>query len=830
MNGQNITPEEAIDQVYKYGGKILGKDVQTVAAQAEKAKGIFGRAKQLFAYCKDIMNILAMLRDYTSGAYTEVPWRVIAALTGAVVYVFSPIDLVPDLIPIFGFADDATVFAAVLSFARIDINAYLSWKLSKGEKIEGGSTECGSDLPKVDQQDDITNWTLKDFVEVVHNALASMQGTAVQWFWGQENISPKWDNIHQKIMGGSGDINDVLGVIDTSSFGNCKEGFVFTKDRLYFRQFGEYSFNYKWREIIAFERDGKKLYINGTPADNVFNDEASAERVFKVIRAVLNRAELTPEPAPIDETRERTMGELAYEVFLPVDKGDRIFIGNNIPEKKRINAHHAMGVKEPAADIVVLIDTTIFGSGEKGIVLTSRAIYGKGDDLPCRIAWDALTTVSPYGDNIALNFQDAIIPLGVLFSKCDIICNAISKLRDEKLNEHQRAFEASLERNHKERLARAERFLRKTVDEFESEKAFLDAGKEAEQKYIAETTVTAEIAKELHDGLRIIKDNVPAAGGWKVEGGKYYLNEPIRLGESVSLFMKDAEIHFGNKGFIELGGGEAQIENCRFVSDDKVADEKAPRGSYIFTGKTSKGWYKNCTFDGADTRAAIIVSGSLVLVRCKFANMFTNSPSGTIVGTLYSKADPSKISIQECSFENCAVTALSIVWAMQTWIYDCEFVGCSSPSAIVTVVEDCKFDISRTVFDNCSVKDGSVIVSLYCNGGSAMAEGEGIESCWLKNCHNQYAYSIGIPISSDSGWVNEETYKNRKDLAGIGPMFLRDGSLPREQIGAGVITDIADASSSSKTKKRSAKDAGATVTTDKKPKKTSKTTPKKAKA
>jgi len=783
MNGQSITPEEAIDQVYKYGGKILGKDVTTVAEQAEKAKGIFGKAKQLVAYGKDIMNILSMLKDYASGAYTEVPWRVIAALTGGVVYVFSPVDLIPDLIPLIGFADDATVFASVLSLSRLDINAYLLWKKSRGEKIEGGSSVSEESLPVVDKSADITNWSLTNFQDVVRSALSSLKGVALHWFWGEDNVAEFGENIHEKIMGGKGSIKDVIGVIDLEAFEHCKEGFAFTNERIYFRQFAGHSYSYRWREIISFERVGTKFYVNGTPLENICHDEGDAERVYKVIKAILNRAELTPEGKPLDMTRRRSMGQIAHDVFFSVPKGDCIYVGENIPEKKRLNAHQSMSIREPSSAIVVLIDGTLLGSGKDGIALTNRALYGNGWGSHCRIDWNDLMFVQDNGRAAIALSKDGqtVLYLGAAEPQRGIICECINKIREEKINEITRWFHAKMDMLRAFDIEKAHRYLGKTVADFESEDAFIAAGRAAEEKVIAETTISAATKTAKNDRLMIV-DNVPLTGGWEISCGRYYLNDPIKVGENVRLFVKDAEIHFGNKGHLELCGGRARFENCRLVCDREASGEAEGSGNFMVMGRTAGAYFLNCDFTGRNHRAAFVLDGEVNVQGCVFQDLFSDRQGGAILGSLYNKDMASKLVLNECSFVNCHAKSQAVVWAMEASVTDCEFVKCTSPSGIVCVVEDSDFNITKCVFDQCEIASGGAVLTLYVNGGSTMVEGDGICLCWLKDCKYQYAYNSGIPISPIGGWVDEQTYKN--GMLSVAPLFLRDGLTLRKMIGA----------------------------------------------
>ncbi|TOM80426.1 YkvA family protein, partial [Vibrio parahaemolyticus] len=76
----------------------------------------------------DIKLMVNLITDYVKGDYTEVPWRVIAAITGAIVYFASPIDVIPDFIPVVGYLDDALVIKLALDLASEDLIEYKRWK------------------------------------------------------------------------------------------------------------------------------------------------------------------------------------------------------------------------------------------------------------------------------------------------------------------------------------------------------------------------------------------------------------------------------------------------------------------------------------------------------------------------------------------------------------------------------------------------------------------------------------------------------------------------------------------------------------------------------
>ncbi len=73
-----------------------------------------------------------LINSYVKKEYTDIPIGTIAGVVVAVAYFVSPIDLIPDFIPIAGFTDDAAVVALALALAKKDIDEYLAWRKEKG--------------------------------------------------------------------------------------------------------------------------------------------------------------------------------------------------------------------------------------------------------------------------------------------------------------------------------------------------------------------------------------------------------------------------------------------------------------------------------------------------------------------------------------------------------------------------------------------------------------------------------------------------------------------------------------------------------------------------
>ena len=76
----------------------------------------------------DLKLMINLIIDYVKGDYTNVPWNTIAAITGAIIYFVSPIDVIPDFIPVVGYVDDLTMIKFTLDLVSEDLIKYKQWK------------------------------------------------------------------------------------------------------------------------------------------------------------------------------------------------------------------------------------------------------------------------------------------------------------------------------------------------------------------------------------------------------------------------------------------------------------------------------------------------------------------------------------------------------------------------------------------------------------------------------------------------------------------------------------------------------------------------------
>lgn len=128
-----FSQKDAKQQLDAEAGKVHRDDLEKLLdrqhAIEEKVKG----SGRLARFSSDIKLMFSMIRDYWYGNYRSVPWKTVAAVAGALLYVLNPLDVIPDLIFGFGFLDDAGVVAFCLKLVESDLHRYAAWKEHQDE-------------------------------------------------------------------------------------------------------------------------------------------------------------------------------------------------------------------------------------------------------------------------------------------------------------------------------------------------------------------------------------------------------------------------------------------------------------------------------------------------------------------------------------------------------------------------------------------------------------------------------------------------------------------------------------------------------------------------
>lgn len=126
--------QKNIDEKFNSFISYTDADAEKVMENQEKIEKIASNGT-LSKFLDDIKLYFKMLGDIFTGKYKKIPVGTIAAIVGTLLYVLSPVDLIPDFVPVIGYLDDAAILAACLNFTRFDVEEYKKEKKEDTKEI-----------------------------------------------------------------------------------------------------------------------------------------------------------------------------------------------------------------------------------------------------------------------------------------------------------------------------------------------------------------------------------------------------------------------------------------------------------------------------------------------------------------------------------------------------------------------------------------------------------------------------------------------------------------------------------------------------------------------
>ncbi|MGO1596489.1 MAG: YkvA family protein [Sphingobacterium sp.] len=89
---------------------------QDIEAAEQKAPSLGDRSEEL-------QILIGMIKDTFAGRYKMSRWN-LSIIVGTILYVVSPIDAIPDMIPVLGWLDDASIVGFAISKLADELDRY----------------------------------------------------------------------------------------------------------------------------------------------------------------------------------------------------------------------------------------------------------------------------------------------------------------------------------------------------------------------------------------------------------------------------------------------------------------------------------------------------------------------------------------------------------------------------------------------------------------------------------------------------------------------------------------------------------------------------------
>lgn len=119
---------------------LFGKQVDMIVRQEQKVVELVQNVGKKLAKLAEnpkvrtlttpILIFIRMIKAHFSGEH-KIAFGTLALMVLALVYFLSPIDLIPDFLGFFGFADDLSIVLAVYAKLKDEVDGFLDWEKSK---------------------------------------------------------------------------------------------------------------------------------------------------------------------------------------------------------------------------------------------------------------------------------------------------------------------------------------------------------------------------------------------------------------------------------------------------------------------------------------------------------------------------------------------------------------------------------------------------------------------------------------------------------------------------------------------------------------------------
>lgn len=108
--------------------KKTEKLLEDAAKKAKYHEKNRGPLDEVWSY---LTALYRLLRAYIRGEYRDISWKSIVLVTAGILYFASPIDLIPDFIPVVGLVDDAAVIVFVIKQIKTDLDNFMAWEIAQ---------------------------------------------------------------------------------------------------------------------------------------------------------------------------------------------------------------------------------------------------------------------------------------------------------------------------------------------------------------------------------------------------------------------------------------------------------------------------------------------------------------------------------------------------------------------------------------------------------------------------------------------------------------------------------------------------------------------------
>ena len=121
-------------KIFRQARRLINEQSQVkelIWQVSQKLQNINGSNKQINELMEYVQLFVRMIKRSITGEYSAFSHKTLLSLVFGLLYFVTPMDVVPDFIPLLGFSDDLSIVYFIIKNFKSDIEAFKVWELNQ---------------------------------------------------------------------------------------------------------------------------------------------------------------------------------------------------------------------------------------------------------------------------------------------------------------------------------------------------------------------------------------------------------------------------------------------------------------------------------------------------------------------------------------------------------------------------------------------------------------------------------------------------------------------------------------------------------------------------
>jgi uncharacterized membrane protein YkvA (DUF1232 family) len=118
----------AFEKAFSKASKLIKNPAGISALLINVGKKVVSGKSSIKDIRKDLLLLVRLIKRWSKGEYKDVSKKTILSIIATLLYFVNPIDMIPDILPIIGFADDTAILLYILNLVGHEIDSFKEWE------------------------------------------------------------------------------------------------------------------------------------------------------------------------------------------------------------------------------------------------------------------------------------------------------------------------------------------------------------------------------------------------------------------------------------------------------------------------------------------------------------------------------------------------------------------------------------------------------------------------------------------------------------------------------------------------------------------------------